>query len=222
MRIDIVTIFPNAVMPYSEYGVLSRAREKKLACLNFVNLRDYTKDPHGKVDDYPFGGGPGMVFMVQPLADAIESLKTDNTWTILTSPQGSVFDMKKARELSVKEHLVIVCGRYRGVDQRFIDKYVNEEISIGDYILSGGELPSLVIAESVIRLLPGVLNNDESLELDSFSGAEGQLEEELYTRPSDYNGMKVPDVLLSGDHGKIKNWRKSRRIEKTDKKKKGK
>lgn len=219
MKIDIITIFPDAIMPYAGFGILSRAAEKNLAVLNFVNLRDYSDDPHGRVDDYPFGGGPGMVFMAPPLAAAVEELKHDESWTVLTSPQGCLFDRGKAGELSRKKHLILVCGRYRGVDQRFIDNFVDEEISIGDYMLSGGELPALVIAEAVVRLIPGVLNNEENLILDSFS-TDGLCEEELYTRPSMFEGKKVPDVLLSGDHGKIALWRESRRIERTEKRKK--
>ncbi len=213
MRIDVVTIFPEAVVTYAAFGVLSKAVEKKIAEIEFTDLREFADNPHRKVDDYPFGGGPGMVFTAPPLSAAVEKLKRENSWTILTSPQGSVFDRKKAKELSKREHLIIVCGRYRGVDQRFIDNFVDEEISIGDFILSGGELPALVMIESIVRLLPGVLNNEENLALDSYEN--GFCEEELYTRPSIFRGMKVPEVLLSGDHSKIEVWRESRRIERT-------
>ncbi|MGC9366526.1 MAG: tRNA (guanosine(37)-N1)-methyltransferase TrmD [bacterium] len=209
MKIDIVTIFPEVIKTYLEIGVLGRAIQQKLLEINVRNLRDYSEYPHRQVDDYPYGGGAGMVLMAPPLIKAVESLVENNSVVILTSPQGCKFHQKLARQFLQQEHLVIICGRYRGVDQRFIEGWVDQQVSIGDYILSGGELPSMVVVETVARLIPGVLNNSENLDLDSFSN--GLFEEDLYTRPREVDGRKVPDILLSGNHKQIEQWRSEQR-----------
>lgn len=205
MKIDIITIFPEVIENYLRIGVLGRAIQQQLLSIDVHNLRDYSDFPHRQVDDYPYGGGAGMVLMAPPLIKAVEAISQKNSRVILTSPQGCTFNQKLAEQLTRQEHLIIICGRYRGVDQRFIEGWVNQQVSIGNYILSGGELPSMVIVESVARLIPGVLNNSENLNLDSFSN--GLLEEDLYTRPREVEGRKVPDILISGNHKQIEEWR---------------
>jgi tRNA (guanine37-N1)-methyltransferase len=178
-----------------------------------INIRDFSKDRHKRVDDYPYGGGAGMVMMPQPLYDAIKSVKDESpdARVILTSPRGKPFGQEMARLLSKEPHLVIVCGHYEGIDQRIIDTMVDEEISIGDYILTGGELPAMVIVDAVARLLPGAIGSPLSLEQESFT--DGLLEYPQYTRPADFLGMKVPEVLLSGNHKKIEEWRMEKAVE---------
>lgn len=219
MRIDIVTIFPEVIDSYLQVGIVGRAIEKGIVEVNIHNLRDFSDNPHKKVDDYPYGGGAGMVFMPEPLIKAVESIKQSDGKVILTSPQGNIFNQNKALELTAEKQVLIICGRYRGFDQRFIDGWVDEEISIGNFILSGGELPALVISEALIRLIPKAINNEENLKLDSFS--DGFLEEELYTRPRIVRNIEVPEVLISGDHQKIRKWRLKRREQRTKNKKIG-
>jgi tRNA (guanine37-N1)-methyltransferase len=194
-------------------SILGKAIEKGILRVGVINIRDFSKDRHRRVDDYPYGGGAGMVMMPQPLYDAIKSVKdkSPDARVVLTSPRGKPFDQEKARLLSKEPHLVIVCGHYEGIDQRIIDTMVDEEISIGDYILTGGELPAMVIVDAVARLLPGAIGSPRSLEQESFTN--GLLEYPQYTRPADFLGMKVPEVLLSGNHKRIEEWRRRKAVE---------
>ena len=208
LRFDIVSIFPG--MFESPFGdsIIERACEKGLLDIRVHDLRDYTLNKHRKVDDTPFGGGVGMVMNVEPIARALESIKKEvpKARTILLSPGGRPFDQEKASELLNQESLILICGRYEGVDERVRLHFADEEISIGDYILTGGELPAMVLVEAVSRLIPGVLGDSASIIEESFS--EGVLEYPQYTRPAEFRGMKTPDVLLSGHHGEIEKWRR--------------
>ena len=208
MKIDILTLFPEMFDGFKNESIIKRAIDSKKVEINTCNFRDFAKNKHKKVDDTPYGGGAGMVLMCQPIYDAVESLKTDKSKVIMLSPQGKPYTQKKAYELSKEEHLIFICGHYEGFDER-ISSLCDEEISIGDYVLTGGELPSMVIADSVVRLLPGVIE-EESHEIDSFN--ENLLDYPTYTKPRNYKGMKVPEVLLSGDHKKIDEWRKEQRL----------
>ena len=216
LRFDIVSIFPG--MFESPFGdsIIERARDKGLRDIRIHDLRDYTLNKHRKVDDMPFGGGVGMVMNVEPIARALEAIKKEvpKAKTILLSPGGSPFDQKKANELSFQENLILICGRYEGVDERIRLHFVDEEISIGDYILTGGEIPAMVLVEAVSRLIPGILGDSESIVEESFS--DGMLEYPQYTRPRDYKGFKVPDVLVSGDPKKIRAWQKMEALKKTE------
>lgn len=213
MKIDILTLFPEMFAPVKE-SILGRALENELFELNLINLRDFSLDKHKKVDDYVFGGGDGMLMTPQPLYDAIMSVKQENSYVIYMSPKGTVLTQKKVKELSIDfSHLIIICGHYEGIDQRVIDSIVDEEISIGDYVLTGGELPAAVLVDCVSRLIPGVLPDDECHEDESIES--GLLEYPQYTKPAEYEGMKVPDVLLSGHHANIVKWRRRKAIEKT-------
>jgi tRNA (guanine37-N1)-methyltransferase len=208
VRIDVLTLFPEALQPYLAASILGRAQAAGHVRICLHQLRDYSTDPHKKVDDRPFGGGPGMVLMCQPVIDAvraIEALDPRPALRILTSPQGVVFRQGLAQELAGAERLLIICGHYEGVDQRIIDCLNPLEISLGDFVLTGGELPALAMIDAVVRLRPGVLGNDESHVSESFSA--GQLEAPHYTRPREYAGQAVPEVLLSGHHGAIARWR---------------
>ena len=204
MRIDILTLFPEMFAPL-EHSILKRASENGIIKFNIVNIRDFSKDKHKKCDDYPFGGGAGMLMMVEPLYDAIKSVYKKNAKIIFPSPQGKVFNQEKAKELSKCEHLIFVCGHYEGVDERIFELFPMEEISIGDYVLTGGELASMVIVDSLSRFVDGVISK-ESLDNESFSN--GLLEYPQYTRPAEFKGLKVPEVLLSGNHGEVDKWRK--------------
>jgi tRNA (guanine37-N1)-methyltransferase len=206
MQIDIVTIFPAQIRSFTSEGIFRIAQESGID-INVHDLRNWAKDKHKTVDDRPFGGGAGMVMKVGPIMAAVNELKDDNAHVILTSPKGQTFNSKYAKSLSKREHLIILCGHYEGVDQRVIDNLVDEEISIGDYVLSGGEIPALVIVDALLRHIPGVLGNPKSLKEEGFEG-DIQREYPQYTRPEKINGCKVPDVLLSGDHEKIEKWRK--------------
>jgi len=214
MRIDILTIFPEMFAPL-ESSIISRARDKNLVAIKIWNLRDFADpgDKHKKVDDAPYGGGKGMVFKCEPLYKAVLKIKKENkkARVILTTPQGVLFNQKKARELSRQDGLIIICGHYEGVDERILS-VCDEEISIGDYILTGGELPAMVITEAVVRLVDGVIAK-ESPVWESFSA--NLLDWPCYTRPEVFKGMKVPEVLLSGNHLKIEEWRKQQSIERT-------
>ncbi len=215
MKISIVTIFPSMFTGVLNESILKRAQEKGLVSYEVVNLRDFSQDKHKNVDDYPYGGGPGMVMKPEPFFNAVEHLmrQTPNAGhVILTSPQGTPFNQSKAWELSQKDHIVILCGHYEGVDERVREHLVSEEISIGDYILTGGELPAMVITDSVTRLVPGVLPEKTVME-ESFST--DLLEYPQYTRPQNYKGLEVPQILLSGHHGKIKEWREREAIKQT-------
>ena len=213
MRIDVLTLFPEMFAPLKE-SIIKRAVEDEKVEINIINIRDFATPPHYKCDDEPFGGGAGMVMMCEPLFKAIESVMTPDSKIIYMSPRGKVFNQKYAEDLSKHTHLILICGHYEGIDQRVIDYFHIEELSIGDYVLTGGELPAMVVADSVIRLLPNVINDDSKAE-ESFTN--GLLEYNQYTRPADYRGMKVPDVLLSGNHKKIAEYRKDESIKITRK-----
>lgn len=207
MHFDIVTIFPSLLESPLEEGILRRARARKQISVNLVNLREYGEGVHQMTDDRPFGGGEGMVMKPEPLAAAVTDCRkdSDSSKVILLSPQGRTYDQEMARDLTHEDHLILVCGRYEGVDQRFIDLYVDLEISIGDFILTGGELGAMIIVDSVTRLLPGVLGCSDSVDRDSFSRS--LLKHKQYTRPRSFENIAVPDILLSGDHQRIEEYR---------------
>ena len=207
MQIDIITLFPDIFFGPLAESIIGRAVKSGLVKINTVNLRDYTHDERGTVDDKPYGGGPGMLLKAEPLFEAIEDIRTEKSLVILTSPQGQSFNQQTASELKDYEHLIFVCGHYEGVDERVRTTLIDREISIGDYVLTSGNLAAMVMTDAIVRLLPGVLGCDASSEDESFS--EGLLEYPQYTRPPEFEGMKVPEVLLSGDHGKIAQWRKA-------------
>lgn len=215
MKIDILTLFPEMFEPLKE-SILGRALENELFELNLINIRDFSLDKHKKVDDYVFGGGDGMLMTPQPLYDAIMSVKTDNCYVIYMSPKGSVLKQEKVKSLAVNyEHLIIVCGHYEGIDERIIKLCVDEQISIGDYVLTGGELPAMVLVDSIARFIPSVLHNETSAEDESFS--DGLLEYPQYTRPREFKGLRVPDVLLNGNHKEIEMWKSGQKLIETQK-----
>ena len=216
MQIDILTLFPEMFNGFLTESIIKRAIEKEKAKINIINFRDYTTDPHGKVDDTPFGGGAGMVLQVEPIYNALENIKTKDSHIILLTPSGKTFNQQKAKTLTKHNHIILICGHYEGFDDR-IKQLVDEEISIGDFILTGGELPAMMISDAIIRLLDGVINK-ESLESESFN--EELLDYPVYTKPRDFKGMKVPEVLLSGDHKKIEEYRKQEQIRLTKEKQK--
>lgn len=203
MRIDILTLFPE-MFDSLNYSILKRAKQNNLFEIQVTNIRDFSKDIHKKCDDYPYGGGAGMVMMAQPIVDAYNSVKTSNSKVIFTSPRGKVFNQNLAKQLSKEKHLIILCGHYEGVDERALEILGAEEISIGDYVLTGGELPAMVMVDSIVRNIEGVINS-QSLDEESFSN--GLLEYPQYTRPEVFEGKKVPEVLLSGHHKNIELWR---------------
>ena len=205
MKIDVLTIYPGMFPGPLDESIVKRAQESGKLQLRFIDLRDYTHDRHRTVDDRPFGGGPGMLMKPEPLFEAIENLRESNTRIILTSPAGRQFKQEIAKQMSNEEHLILVCGSFEGFDERVREHLANDEISIGDYVLTNGALPAMVIIDAITRLLPGVLGDDESSQDESFS--EGLLEYPQYTRPAEFKGMKVPEVLQSGDHAAIKKWR---------------
>ena len=219
MIFDIITVFPELFTGVLEYGILNRARKSGLVNVEIVNLRDFAQDRHRSVDDRPYGGGEGMVFMPAPLFEAIEFCrnkhKNMDSQVVLLTPQGKTWSQKIAEEFSTISHLILICGRYEGVDQRVIDCLVDREISIGDFVLTGGEIPAMVVLDSVVRLLPGALGKWESAVNESFST--GLLDYPQYTRPAEYRGLAVPEVLLSGNHEKIEKWRQEQALEKTQK-----
>ena len=211
MKIDILTLFPDMYTgPFSE-SILKRAQMEGKVEINIHNFRDYTLDPHGNVDDTPFGGGSGMVLMCQPIFDCINNLKKDDSKVIMMTPSGKVYNQKIAYDLSMEKHLIILCGHYEGFDER-IRSICDMEISIGDYVLTGGELPSMVLVDSIVRLLPGVID-EESSKNESFNN--NLLDYPVYTKPRVYNGMEVPDVLLSGNHKLINEYRYNEQLRKT-------
>lgn len=216
MKIDIVTIFPEMVEAALAPGVIGRARLAGLLDIAVHNLRDYTIDKHRVVDDVPFGGGPGMVLKPEPMflaVDAIREKRGTPGAVVLTSPAGKPFTQRDARRLALLEHVVVLCGRYEGIDDRVREHVATEEVSIGDYVLSGGELPALVIVDAVSRLVPGVVGDDQSVEEDSFT--RGLLDYPHYTRPAEYRGHRVPEVLTSGHHGEIRKWRRREALRRT-------
>ena len=216
LKVDIITLFPDIFFgPFSE-SIVARAIKNGKIEINAVDLRDFTTDKRRTVDDRPYGGGPGMLMQPEPIFKAVESLKTESSTVILMSPQGKPFRQSIAEDLSEEEHLIIICGHYEGVDERVRDALVDLELSIGDYILTSGNLPAMVVVDAVSRLLPGVLGSQESGESESFS-ENGILEYPQYTRPEVFKGMKVPEVLLSGNHAKIAEWRREEAMKRTQK-----
>jgi tRNA (guanine37-N1)-methyltransferase len=216
MRIDVITAFPDLLAAVFGESILKKAQEKNSVAIRLWDLREFARDKHKTVDDYPYGGGAGMVMKPEPIFRAIDEIRKEvpgNTPVILMSPQGERFSQRMAEEMSLAENWIFICGHYRGVDERVIETLVTREISIGDYILTGGELPAAVIVDAVVRLLPGVLGDMESAEGDSFSNS--LLDHPHYTRPENYRGMKVPDVLLSGHHAHIEKWRMQKAVDKT-------
>lgn len=207
MRIDIITVVPDLLEGPFSHSILKRAEEKGLAKVRIHNIRDYSSGKQKQVDDYAFGGGAGMVMMIEPIAKCIDALKSERDYdeVIYMTPDGETFNQPMANELSLKGNIIILCGHYKGVDERIRQKWITREISIGDYVLSGGELAAAVVADAIIRLLPGVLNDETSALTDSFQ--DGLLAPPVYTRPAEYDGMKVPDILLSGHQSKIDSWR---------------
>ncbi|HAR62842.1 MAG: tRNA (guanosine(37)-N1)-methyltransferase TrmD [Candidatus Margulisiibacteriota bacterium] len=213
MKIDIITIFPGLFTSVFSESIIKKALDKNICEIKIHNLREYCEDKHKQVDDSPFGGGPGMVFKPEPLHKAITSLKTADTYTILTCPRGKRLTQTLLSNLSDKHHLIIIAAHYEGIDERITESLVDQSVSIGDYVLCGGELPSMVLCEGLIRLLPGVVGNQESLKQDSFQ--ESLLDFPHYTRPANFLGQNVPHVLLSGSHNAIHQWRRQQSIIKT-------
>ncbi|MBD8923406.1 tRNA (guanosine(37)-N1)-methyltransferase TrmD [bacterium] len=214
MQFDVLTLFPEMFEPLNK-SIIGRAKEKGLININLINIRDFSKNKHKKVDDTPYGGGAGMVMMPDVVYDAYKSLDSKDAKVIYMSPQGQKLNQKKVVELSKEKHIILLCGHYEGIDQRVIDEIVDEEISIGDYVLTGGELPAMIVIDSVSRYIEGVLKDDSTKE-ESFS--EGLLEYPQYTRPEVFNGKQVPEVLLSGHHENIDKWRREQSLKNTKKK----
>ena len=216
IRFDVLTLFPDMFRSVLGDSIIARAEKNGLIELNFINIRDFSTNKHKKTDDYPYSGGGGMLMTPQPIYDAYQSIVKDldyKPYTIYMSPQGSVFKQKKAVELSKHEHIVILCGHYEGIDQRIIDMLVDEEISIGDFVLTGGEIPAMAVIDAVSRMIPGVLASEGAYENEShFSGL---LEHPQYTRPEEFMGRKIPDVLISGHHAKIEEWKRLEAIRNT-------
>ncbi|MBR1626732.1 MAG: tRNA (guanosine(37)-N1)-methyltransferase TrmD [Bacteroidales bacterium] len=215
MKIDIITLFPEMLESFFSYSILKRAQNKGLLSVNMINLRDYSQNKYGSVDDYAFGGGAGMVLQVEPLTNCIEDLqsRTEYDEIIYTAPDGELLNQKIANNLSLKENLLILCGHYKGIDERVREHFVTQEISIGNYVLSGGELAAAVISDCLARLIPGVLNDEQSALSDSFQ--DGLVAPAVYSRPADFRGWKVPEVLLCGDPKKIESWQYENSIERT-------
>lgn len=212
MKIDILTLFPES-FSYLDESIIKRARQKGIIEINIVDIRSFSKDKHKKCDDYPFGGGAGMLMSVQPIYDAVKSVQTEKSKIIMPSPSGKLFNGETAKNLAKEEHLIFICGHYEGVDQRVSDIFKPQEISIGDYVLTGGELASMVIIDALARQIDGVITK-ESLDEESFD--DGNLEYPQYTRPQDFMGYKVPDVLVSGNHQEVAKWRKEQALKRTN------
>ncbi len=211
MKIDILTLFPEG-FSYLNTSILKRAKEEGKLEINIIDIREFSTNKHKKCDDYPFGGGAGMLMAVQPLYDAIKSVNDENAHLIFPSPSGKKFSSELVQEYAKEEHLVFICGHYEGIDQRILDIFKPDEVTIGDYVLTGGELPAMVMVDAISRYVDGVISK-ESLEEESFSN--GLLEYPQYTRPADFMGHSVPEVLLSGNHGEVAKWRKQKSLEKT-------
>ncbi len=220
MRIDIISAVPALLEGPLNHSIVKRAIDKELVEIHVHDLRDHTEDKHKKIDDYPYGGEPGMVLTPQPIFSCIEKLLAEREYEelIFTAPDGDVFEQSDANTLSLKKNIIILCGHYKGVDQRVRDELITREYSIGDYVLSGGELPAMVITDAIVRLLPGVLGDAESALNDSFQN--GLLEGPVYTRPAEFKGLKVPDVLLSGDHKKVEEWKQEQSKKRTKERRK--
>lgn len=215
MRIDILTVFPQMIEGFFNCSILKRAQDKGLAEIHLHNLRDYTHDKFRRVDDYPFGGFAGMVMKIEPVENCINYLKSQRHYdeVIFTTPDGEQFNQPMANSLSLLDNIIILCGHFKGIDYRIREHLITKEISVGDYVLTGGELASAIIADAVVRIIPGVISDEQSALSDSFQ--DGLLAAPVYTRPSDYNGWKVPDVLLSGHEAKIKEWELEQSLERT-------
>lgn len=215
LRIDIISGVPGLLHSPLEHSIVGRARQNKRVEIHIHDLRDYSEDKHHKIDDYPYGGGAGMVLSPQPIFSCIEHLKSERKYDeiIFTAPDGNVFEQKDANQLSIKNNIIFLCGHYKGVDQRVRDQLVTAEYSIGDYVLSGGELPALVMTDSIVRLIPGVLGDAESSLSDSFQS--DLLEGPVYTRPAEFKGLTVPEILRSGDHKKVEQWKHDQSIKQT-------
>jgi tRNA (guanine37-N1)-methyltransferase len=215
MRIDIITVLPELLKSPFEASIMKRAIEKSLVSVHFHNLRDYTDLSYNQIDDYQYGGGAGMVMMIEPIDKCITKLKSERAYdhVIYLTPDGETLNQKLANSLSLSGHIILLCGHYKGVDQRVRDLFITKEVSIGDYVLSGGELAAAVLCDTIIRLIPGVLNNETSALTDSFQ--DNLLAPPVFTRPSNYKGHKVPDILLSGDSGKIEEWRENEAQQRT-------
>ena len=218
MKIDIITVVPGLLEGPFAHSIMKRAKDKRLLEVNLINLRDHTTYARAQVDDYAFGGGAGMVMMIEPLVNAIESLQKDTNYdeVIFLTPDGESFDQKMANQLSLKNNLMMICGHYKGIDQRIRDHFITKEISIGDYVLSGGELAAAVLVDAIGRLIPGVLNDETSALSDSFQ--DNLLAPPVYTRPEEFRGWKVPEVLLSGNHKLIEEWRQDQSAQRTKEK----
>ena len=213
MKIDVLTLFPDMFNGVFDESIIKRAMDNNLVDINIYNIRDYSKDPHKKVDDTPYGGGAGMVLMCQPIFDAVKALRSENSKVILLTPSGKLYKQSMAIDLSLEKHLIIICGHYEGFDER-IKTICDMEISIGDYILTGGEIPCMVLIDSITRLIDGVIRK-ESYENESFT--DNLLDYPTYTKPRTYEGLSVPDVLVNGDHEKINKWRREQQIKLTEK-----
>ena len=213
MKFDVLTLFPEMFSPLNE-SIIGKAIEKDLININLINIRDFSKDKHKNVDDTPYGGGAGMVIRPDVVYDAYQSVKDDDAKVIYMSPQGKVLNQNKVVELSKEKHLILLCGHYEGIDQRVLDEIVDEEISIGDYVLTGGEIPAMVLIDSVSRYIEGVIS-EESTSEESFSNGNNLLEYPQYTRPEVFNGVKVPEVLISGHHENIRKWREEQALQNT-------
>ena len=215
MRFDIITVLPSLLESPFAHSILQRAQKKGIAEIHVHNLRDYSTNKHKSVDDYPYGGGSGMVMQIEPFATCIEQLQRERTYDeiIYMTPDGTTLNQEIANELSTKGNVIILCGHYKGIDQRIRDVFVTREMSIGDYVLSGGELPAAIVVDAVVRLIPGVLNDETSALSDSFQ--DGLLDAPIYTRPAEWRGHRVPDILLSGNEAKINAWRDEQQLQRT-------
>lgn len=215
MHIDILTIFPEMFEGPFKHSIVKRAQEKNLVEIQLINIRDYTTDKHNRVDDYQYGGGSGMVMMIEPIARCIDSLKKNKSYDeiIYMSPDGQLLNQKLSNKLSTFNNLLILCGHYKGIDERIREHYITQEISIGDYVLSGGEIAAAVVTDSIVRLIPGVLNDETSALSDSFQ--DDLLSPPVYTRPAEFKGFKVPPILLSGNDKEIDKWRLNKALERT-------
>jgi tRNA (guanine37-N1)-methyltransferase len=213
MKIDILSLFPAYFKGPFDESIISQARKKGILEINLVDIRDFADNHYRRADDRPYGGGPGMVLMVEPVTKAIRSVKTSRAHVVHLSPQGSLLDAAKSRQLAAQEHLILLCGHYEGIDERVLESEVDEEISIGDYVLTNGCLPAIILLDAVVRFIPGVLGHKSAADEDSFE--KGIFDYPHYTRPEAFEGKTVPDVLLSGNHKEIAHWRKQKAIEKT-------
>ena len=217
MRIDILSLFPETIKSSLEYSIIKKALNNNLISINYHNIRDHSKNKQKKVDDYQYGGGSGMVLMIQPIYDCIKKLKEERNYTniIYLTPDGKKLEQSTSNKFSLSENIILICGHYKGIDQRIREHLVTDEISIGDYVLSGGELAAAVFCDSIIRLIPGVLGDESSALTDSFQ--DNRLSEPIYTRPKNYEGLKVPEILISGDTKAIEKWREEKSLERTKK-----